>query len=34
MHKGKKCVLNAPVKPIKMEKKKPSKGYSSPKKKG
>jgi len=34
MHKGKRCVLNALAKPIKMEKKKPAKGYSAPKKKG
>jgi hypothetical protein len=33
MHKGKQCRLNAPTKPIKMEKKKPSKGYSVAKKK-
>jgi hypothetical protein len=33
MHQGKQCRLNAPTKPIKMEKKKLSKGYSAPKKK-
>jgi hypothetical protein len=34
MHKGKKCVLNAPVKKIKMERKKPTKGFSAKKKSG
>lgn len=33
MHKGKKCPINAPPpKPIRMEKRKPNKGYVSSKK--
>jgi len=33
MHKGKKCYINAPAgKPIRMENKKPNKGYSKKKK--
>jgi hypothetical protein len=34
MHKGKKCVLNAPIKKIRMERKKPSKGYTKKTKQG